>query len=134
MKVHIHELMDNIEDSSVNIEEQNVVSSERIKELTKMKIQNAGNTKKRSKKGLVTIGIAVAVVAALGTTAFAVFNGGLGGLSFGKRSLAEEIEADTGVSIPNRSSFPYRDIPTHPNIRQLRSGWHLNQVTTVTVR
>ena len=100
MKVHIHELMDNIEDSSVNIEEQNVVSSERIKELTKMKIQNAGYTKKRSKKGLVTIGIAVAVVAALGTTAFAVFNGGLGGLSFGKRSLAEEIEADTGVSIP----------------------------------
>lgn len=100
MKVHIHDLMNNIEDSSVDIEEQNVVSSERIKELTKMKIQNAGYTKKRSKKGLVTIGIAVAVVAALGTTAFAVFNGGLGGLSFGKRSLAEEIEADTGVSIP----------------------------------
>ena len=92
--------MNNIEDSSVNIEEQNVVSSERIKELTRMKIQNAGNTKRRSKKGLVTIGIAVAVVAALGVSAYAVIEGGLERLSFGKSSLAEEIEADTGVSIP----------------------------------
>ena len=111
MKAHIHELMNNIEDSSVNIEEQNVVSSERIKELTRMKIQNAGYTKRRSKKGLVTIGIAVAVVAALGAAAYAAFSGGLEALSFGKSSLAEEIEADTGVSIPEEvlASMPEQE-------------------------
>ena len=77
MKVHIRELMNNIEDSSVELEEQNVVSSERIKELTRMKIANTNRNKKKSKKGVVTVCIAVAVVAALGSTAFAVFNGGL---------------------------------------------------------
>ena len=84
MKVHIHKLLDNIEDSSVELEEQNVVSSERIKELTKMKIANTGNRKKSSKKGVVTVCIAVAVVAALGATAFAAFGGGLEYLTFNK--------------------------------------------------
>ena len=103
--------MDNIEDSSVQLEGQNVVSSERIKELTRMKIQNAGYTKKRSKKGLVTVGIAVAVVAALGVTAYAAFGGGLERLSFGKSSLIEDIEADIGVSIPEdvRATMPEQE-------------------------
>ena len=41
MKVNIYDLMENIEDSSVRMEDNSVVSSERIKELTRMKIQNA---------------------------------------------------------------------------------------------
>ena len=112
MKVHIHELMNNIEDSSVDIEEQNAVSSERIKELTKMKINRYGFTeKKRSKKGIVTVGIAVAVVAALGVSVFAAIKGGLGRLSFGKSSWADEITADVDVSIPEEvlATLPERE-------------------------
>ena len=112
MKVHIHELMNNIEDSSVNIEEQNVVSSERIKELTNMKINKYGFTeKKRSKKGIITVGIAVAVVAALGVSVFAAIKGGLEVLSFGKSSWADEIAADDDVSIPEEAlaALPERE-------------------------
>ena len=68
MKVNIYDLMENFEDSSVRMEENSVVSSERIKELTRMKIQNASNKKRSSKKTILTVGIAVAVVAALGAT------------------------------------------------------------------
>ena len=48
MKVNIYDLMENFEDSSVRMEENSVVSSERIKELTRMKIQNASNKKRSS--------------------------------------------------------------------------------------
>ena len=116
MKVHIHELMNNIEDSSVNIEEQNVVSSERIKELTKMKIQNAGYKKTRSKKGIITVGIAVAVVAALGASAYAAFTGGLEGLTFGKSSWGPSIEEDIDYSMPEREFISlqgYADSPEY---------------------
>ena len=116
MKVHIRELMNNIEDSSVELEEQNVVSSERIKELTKMKIQNTSNRKHGSKKTVLTIGIAVAVVAALGATAFAALNGGLAGLSFGKSSWGPSIEEDIKNSMPERefiSVVGYADSPEY---------------------
>ena len=116
MKVHIRELMNNIEDSSVELEEQNVVSSERIKELTKMKIQNTSNRKHGSKKTVLTIGIAVAVVAALGATAFAALNGGLTGLSFGKSSWGPSIEEDIKNSMPERefiSVVGYADSPEY---------------------
>ena len=66
MKINIRDLMENIEDSSVDLEETNVVSSERIKELTKMKINELGVAPKRkSKKTIITVLIAVAVVSAL---------------------------------------------------------------------
>ena len=116
MKVNIHELIDNIEDSSVNIEEQNVVSSERIKELTRMKIQNTSEKKQRSKRPVLTIGIAVAVVAALGATAFAALNGGLGALSFGKSSWSPSIEEDIKYSLPEREMISvqgYSDSPEY---------------------
>lgn len=58
MKVNIYDLMENIEDSSVRMEDNSVVSSERIKELTRMKIQNASNKKRSSKKTILTVGIA----------------------------------------------------------------------------
>ena len=116
MKVSIHELMDNIEDSSVQLEEQNVVSSERIKELTKMKIQNTSNIKRRSKKTALTIGIAVAVVGALGVSAFAALNGGLAGLSFGRSSWSPSIEEDIKYSLPEREFISlqgYLDSPEY---------------------
>ena len=83
MQINIRDLMENIEDSSVDMEDKNVVSSERIKELTKMKInQNEyGFTKKRSsKKKFVTVLIAAAMVSALGISAYAAFKGGLEGV------------------------------------------------------
>ena len=93
MKVHIRELMNNIEDSSVNLEELNVVSSERIKELTKMKLYQYGYTEKRSsKKKLVTVLVAVAVVSAMGISAYAAFRGGLEGVAFGKPSESQPTE------------------------------------------
>lgn len=85
MQINIRDLMDNIEDSSVEMEETNVVSSERIKELTKMKINGNGNTvKHNSKKQVVTVIIAAAVVSAMGFTAYAAFKGGLEGVAFGQ--------------------------------------------------
>jgi len=78
MKLNIHDLMENIEDSSVQIEETDVVSSDRIKELTKMKINmTQTNTKHRAKKKALTVGIAAAVVAALGIASYAALRGGL---------------------------------------------------------
>ena len=117
MKVHIRELMNNIEDSSVNIEEQNVVSSERIKEMTKMKINQYGyKEKKRSRKGIVTVGIAVAVIAALGASAYAAIKGGLIGASFGRSSWSPSIEEDIKYSLPEReflSVVGYADSPEY---------------------
>ena len=116
MKVNIYDLMENIEDSSVQMEDNSVVSSERIKELTRMKIQNASNKKRSSKKTILTVGIAVAVVAALGATAFAAINGGLANLSFGKSSWGPSIEEDIKNSLPARefvSSQGYPDSPEY---------------------
>ena len=116
MKVNIYDLMENIEDSSVRMEDNSVVSSERIKELTRMKIQNASNKKRSSKKTILTVGIAVAVVAALGATAFAAINGGLANLSFGKSSWGPSIEEDIKNSVPQRefvSSQGYPDSPEY---------------------
>ena len=93
MKINIRDLMENIEDSSVDLEETNVVSSERIKELTKMKINELGVAPKRkSKKTIITVLIAVAVVSALGITTFAAINGGLASRTFGKSTWAPEDE------------------------------------------
>ena len=93
MKINIRDLMENIEDSSVDLEETNVVSSERIKELTKMKINELGAAPKRkSKKTIITVLIAVAVVSALGITTFAAINGGLASRTFGKSTWAPEDE------------------------------------------
>jgi hypothetical protein len=96
MKVNIRELMNNIEDSSVQLEEQNVVSAERIKELTKMKINGNGNTvKHNSKKKVVTVIIAAAVVSAMGISAYAAFKGGLEGVAFGQPTgSTESTEAE----------------------------------------
>ena len=103
MQINIRDLMDNIEDSSVELEDANVVSSERIKELTKMKINESRSgpaSKRSSKKKIVTVLVAVAVVSALGVSAYAALNGGLGGLTFGKSSWGPSIEEDIKYSLP----------------------------------
>lgn len=115
MQINIRDLMDNIEDSSVEMEEANVVSSERIKELTRMKINELGATsapKHGSKKKIVTVLVAAAVVSALGLSAYAALNGGLGGLTFGKSSWGPSIEEDIKHSMPGReyvSTVGYAD-------------------------
>ena len=104
MQINIRDLMDNIEDSSVDLEEKDVVSSERIKELTKMKINEYGFTEKKhsSKKKFVTVLVAAAVVSVAGISAFAAFRGGLEGVSFGDptdpsgSNTTERIEVPVG--------------------------------------
>ena len=109
MKINIRDLMENIEDSSVDLEETNVVSSERIKELTKMKINELGAAPKRkSKKTIITVLIAVAVVSALGITTFAAINGGLASRTFGKSTWAPEDETYVD-SDGEEYTFPERE-------------------------
>ena len=109
MKINIRDLMENIEDSSVDLEETNVVSSERIKELTKMKINELGAApKRRSKKTIITVLIAVAVVSALGITTFAAINGGLASRTFGKSTWAPEDETYVD-SDGEEYTFPERE-------------------------
>ena len=109
MKTNIRDLMENIEDSSVDLEETNVVSSERIKELTKMKINELGVAPKRkSKKTIITVLIAVAVVSALGITTFAAINGGLASRTFGKSTWAPEDETYVD-SDGEEYTFPERE-------------------------
>ena len=98
MQVNIRDLMENIEDSSVDLEESSVVSSERIKELTKMKINEYGIKPKRNTKKLVTILIAVAVVSAVGIAAYAGITHGLESQTFGKSTWAPEEEMPVGES------------------------------------
>ncbi len=109
MKINIRDLMENIEDSSVDLEETNVVSSERIKELTKMKINELGVAPKRkSKKTIITVLIAVAIVSALGITTFAAINGGLASRTFGKSTWAPEDETYVD-SDGEEYTFPERE-------------------------
>lgn len=86
MNVNIRDLLNNIEDSSVELEEKDVVSSDRIKELTKMKLNN-DTTKvvRSSKKKIITVSIVAAVIGALGLSTYAAF-GGLDNTTFGKSS------------------------------------------------
>ena len=102
MKLHIHDLMENIEDSSVQIEETDVVSADRIKELTKMKLNMAEtNTKHRGKKRALTVGIAAAVVAALGIASYAAFSGGLGGVLLNPDDADKPAETSVATQAPS---------------------------------
>lgn len=115
MKVNIRDLMDNIEDSSVNLEE-DVVSTARIKEMAMKKVNNnsdnkTNTTKHTSGKTAVIVAIAVALVAGLGITSYAEFVGGLENLTFGTEQTSEAPEkpapapgasdtSDTPVTFP----------------------------------
>ena len=116
MQIDIRELMSNIEESSVDLEEKDVVSSERIKELTKMKINEYGFREKRSsRKKFVTVLIAAAVVSALGISAFAAFRGGLEGVSFGDPTDPSGSSTTEKIMLPSGSEgeggYKYEDPP-----------------------
>ena len=92
MKINIHDLMNNIEDSSVQLEETNVVSSTKIKELTKMKLNmTTPNTNRRSKKKILVVAVAASFVAALSIGAYAAFGGSLTDLSIAKETISETV-------------------------------------------
>lgn len=111
--------MENIEESSVDLEEKDVVSSERIKELTKMKINEYGFREKRSsKKKFITVLVAAAVISAVGISTYAAFKGGLEGVTFGDptdpsgSATTEKIEIPIGPGGETaESGYSYQDPP-----------------------
>lgn len=106
MQINIRDLMENIEDSSVELEEKDVVSSERIKELTKMKINTneyGFTTKRSSKKKFITVLVAAAVVSAVGISAYAAFRGGLEGVSFGDPTDPSGSTTTEKIVVPDGS-------------------------------
>ena len=72
MEVNIRQLLDGLEDSSVPMEETDVVSTMRIKELTKMKLkQEKRNTTRVVRKRIITFALAAALILGLGVAAYA---------------------------------------------------------------
>ena len=73
MEIRIHELLNGYEDSSVPVEETNVVSVMKIKELTKMKIEQSDTQykpRRPARKRILTLALAAALVLALGIAAY----------------------------------------------------------------
>jgi len=73
MEVNIRELLEGLEDSSVPMDEKNVVSAKRIKELTKMKIEPRdrrayGGIRRR----IITFALAAALILSMGAVVYAV--------------------------------------------------------------
>ena len=72
MEVNIRQLLDGLEDSSVPMEETDVVSAMRIKELTKMKLkQEKRNTTRVVRKRIITFALAATLILGLGVAAYA---------------------------------------------------------------
>ena len=72
MEVKIRQLLDGLEDSSVPMEETDVVSAMRIKELTRMKLkQEKRYTTRVVRKRIVTFALAAALILGLGAAAYA---------------------------------------------------------------
>lgn len=72
MEVSIRELLEGMEDSSVAMNDENVVSAKRIKELTKMKIETEKSKPKTGvRRRIVTFALAAALLLAMGLSAAA---------------------------------------------------------------
>ena len=72
MEVNIRQLLDGLEDSSVPMEETDVVSTMRIKELTRMKLkQEKRNTTRVVRKRIITFALAATLILGLGVAAYA---------------------------------------------------------------
>jgi hypothetical protein len=72
MEVNIRQLLDGLEDSSVPMEEIDVVSAMRIKELTRMKLkQETRNTTRVVRKRIITFALAAVLLLGLGAAAYA---------------------------------------------------------------
>ena len=73
MEIRIHELLNGYEDSSVPMDETNVVSAMKIKELTRMKIEQTETQYKprhTSRKRILTLALASALMLSLGIAAY----------------------------------------------------------------
>ena len=73
MEIRIHELLNGYEDSSVPMEETDVVSAMRIKELTKMKLEKTETQYKPRltvRKRILTLALAAALMLSLGIAAY----------------------------------------------------------------
>ena len=73
MEITIHELLNGYEDSSVPVEETNVVSTLKIKELTKMKIEQSETQykpRRAARKRILTLALAAALTLSLGIAAY----------------------------------------------------------------
>jgi len=72
MEVNIRELLEGLEDSSVPMEDENVVSAKRIKELTRMKIKPfKSNTHSRTRRHIITFALAAALILSMGVAVYA---------------------------------------------------------------
>ena len=75
MEIKIRSLLDGLEDSSVPMEERDVVSAMRIKELTNMKLNgNESKTGRGLRRRALSLALAAALVLALSVTAYAAWN------------------------------------------------------------
>ncbi len=99
MEIRIHDLLDGLEDSSVPMEETGVVSSTRIKELTRMKIEQTETVsapRHPSRKRVITLALAAALVIAFGITAYSA-----GSVLFGWGGNVEIRSEQTNSGIEN---------------------------------
>lgn len=72
MEVNIRELLEGLEDSSVPMNDENVVSATRIKEMTRMKIEPRNRkTHNGTRRRIITFALAAALIVALGMAASA---------------------------------------------------------------
>ena len=75
MQWSIRELLEGLEDSSVPMDEQDVVSATKIKELTMMKLeQNKTRSGRKARRQILTLALAAALVLALGVAAYAAWS------------------------------------------------------------
>lgn len=73
MEVNIRELLEGLEDSSVPMDDANVVSATRIKELTKMKIEPRSRKSYRgTRRRIITFALAAALILSMGAVVYAV--------------------------------------------------------------
>ena len=73
MEVNIRELLEGLEDSSVPMDDANVVSATRIKELTKMKIESRNRKSYRgTRRRIITFVLAAALILSMGAVVYAV--------------------------------------------------------------
>ncbi len=107
MEIRIHELLDGYEDSSVPVEETDVVSAMRIKELTRMKIEQPKTQYKprhTERKRILTLALAAALMLSLGIAAYSsgkAFFGWGGNMEIRAEKTKEGIETNVYVHTDN---------------------------------
>ncbi len=104
MEIKIRSLLDGLEDSSVPMEERDVVSAMRIKELTNMKL-NGSNSKvgRGLRRRALSLALAAALVLALSVTAYAAWNI--------HAARQQELKADLGIEGKHVDSYEEYELP-----------------------